>query len=153
MACAANLLLFIACSISDRVDVIYPIIYDILLGIAFLYYWPTLLALVSRAAPAGLKATLMGRVFLTLFHLEHPDRPDRRILRAHDAGSILDDARGDCGVWWVACDGAQQAPESCAGALKRERVVMRASRIPDPPRSPSDPVVHLHLKQIHRLIP
>jgi len=33
----------------------------------FLYYWPTLLALVSRAAPAGLKATLMGVVFLTLF--------------------------------------------------------------------------------------
>ena len=33
----------------------------------FLYYCPTLLALVSRAAPAGLKATLMGVVFLTLF--------------------------------------------------------------------------------------
>lgn len=67
MACAANLLLFIACSISDRVNVIYPFIYDIVLGVAFLYYWPTLLALVSRAAPAGLKATLMGCVFLTLF--------------------------------------------------------------------------------------
>ena len=36
-------------------------------GVAFLYYWPTLLALVSRAAPPGLKATLMGVVFLTLF--------------------------------------------------------------------------------------
>jgi proton-dependent oligopeptide transporter, POT family len=67
MACAANLLLFIACTISDRVSVIYPIIYDALLGVAFLYYWPTLLALVSRAAPPGLKATLMGVVFLTLF--------------------------------------------------------------------------------------
>jgi POT family proton-dependent oligopeptide transporter len=67
MACGANLLLSVACSISDRVNVIYPIIYDIILGVAFLYYWPTLLALVSRAAPAGLKATLMGCVFLTLF--------------------------------------------------------------------------------------
>jgi len=67
MASAANLLLFIACTISDRVSVIYPIIYDVILGVAFLYYWPTLLALVSRAAPPGLKATLMGVVFLTLF--------------------------------------------------------------------------------------
>ena len=67
MACAANLLLFVGCSISDRVNAIYPIIYDIILGVAFLYYWPTLLALVSRAAPAGLKATLMGVAFLSLF--------------------------------------------------------------------------------------
>ncbi len=67
MACAANLLLFVGSSVSDRVNVIYPIIYDIVLGVAFLYYWPTLLALVSRAAPAGLKATLMGTAFLSLF--------------------------------------------------------------------------------------
>jgi POT family proton-dependent oligopeptide transporter len=67
MACAANLLLFVGCTLSDRVSVIYPIAYDFILGIAFLYYWPTLLALVSRAAPAGLKATLMGVVFLSLF--------------------------------------------------------------------------------------
>jgi proton-dependent oligopeptide transporter, POT family len=67
LASAANLLLFIGCTISDRVSVIYPIVYDVLLGVAFLYYWPTLLALVSRAAPPGLKATLMGVVFLSLF--------------------------------------------------------------------------------------
>jgi POT family proton-dependent oligopeptide transporter len=68
MASAANLLLFIGSSTSSgRVSVIYPIMYDFLLGVAFLYYWPTLLALVSRAAPPGLKATLMGVVFLTLF--------------------------------------------------------------------------------------
>ena len=68
MASAANVLLFIGSSTSSgRVPVIYPIMYDVLLGVAFLYYWPTLLALVSRAAPPGLKATLMGVVFLTLF--------------------------------------------------------------------------------------
>jgi POT family proton-dependent oligopeptide transporter len=44
-----------------------PALYDALLGIGFLYYWPTLLALVSRAAPPRLRATLMGSVFLTLF--------------------------------------------------------------------------------------
>ena len=37
------------------------------LGISFLYYWPTLLALVSRAAPARINATLMGLTFMSLF--------------------------------------------------------------------------------------
>ncbi|MEO6968212.1 MAG: peptide MFS transporter [Rhodanobacteraceae bacterium] len=63
----ANLLLVIACVVSPRTNVIVPVLYDVLLGIAFLYYWPTLLALVSRAAPASVKATMMGAVFLTLF--------------------------------------------------------------------------------------
>lgn len=63
----ANLLLVAACVVSDRVSVLVPVVYDILLGIGFLYYWPTMLALVSRAAPPGLKATLMGFVFMTLF--------------------------------------------------------------------------------------
>jgi POT family proton-dependent oligopeptide transporter len=39
----------------------------VLLGVAFLYYWPTLLALVSRAAPHRVKATMMGCAFLSLF--------------------------------------------------------------------------------------
>ena len=63
----ANLLLVVACMASNRTNVLVPIVYDTLLGIGFLYYWPTLLALVSRAAPASVKATLMGAVFLTLF--------------------------------------------------------------------------------------
>ena len=37
------------------------------LGISFHYYWPTLLALVSRAAPAKVNSTLMGRAFMSLF--------------------------------------------------------------------------------------
>ena len=67
IACAANVILFVGCTLSDRVSVLYPIAYDVLLGVAFLYYWPTLLALVSSAAPSGIKATMMGVVFLTLF--------------------------------------------------------------------------------------
>jgi len=63
----ANLLLVVACLIGARVNVLFPIIYDILLGLGFLYYWPTLLALVSRAAPASVKAMMMGAVFLSLF--------------------------------------------------------------------------------------
>ena len=63
----ANLILVAACLVSARTSALVPIAYDILLGIGFLYYWPTLLALVSRAAPASIKATMMGAVFLTLF--------------------------------------------------------------------------------------
>ena len=45
----------------------WPFLYCALQGIAFLFYWPTLLALVSRAAPAKINATMMGITFLTLF--------------------------------------------------------------------------------------
>jgi POT family proton-dependent oligopeptide transporter len=37
------------------------------MGIAFLYYWPVTLALVSRAAPAKVNATMMSASFLALF--------------------------------------------------------------------------------------
>jgi POT family proton-dependent oligopeptide transporter len=67
LAALANLVLVAACLTSVHISPLAPLLYDILLGIAFLYYWPTLLALVSRAAPARVKATLMGAVFLTLF--------------------------------------------------------------------------------------
>jgi POT family proton-dependent oligopeptide transporter len=68
IACIANLLLVAACMLSPgRVPVLVPFTYDVLLGVAFLYYWPPLLALVSRAAPPQVRATLMGAVFLSLF--------------------------------------------------------------------------------------
>lgn len=67
MACAANLLLVLGCTAFVRVPAAFPVSYDVLLGIAFLYYWPPLLALVSRAAPPAIKATMMGVVFLSLF--------------------------------------------------------------------------------------
>ena len=67
MAAVANFLLVIGCVLSSRVPAIYPVAYDVLLGVAFLYYWPPLLALISRAAPPGWKATLIGAAFLSLF--------------------------------------------------------------------------------------
>lgn len=67
MCCAANLLLVIASWLPGRAHVLFPTLYDVLLGVAFIYYWPTLLALVSLAAPRKLKSTLIGVVFLTLF--------------------------------------------------------------------------------------
>ncbi len=67
MAAVANLIIVVACLLGPRTSAIAPVVYDVLLGVAFLYYWPTLLALVSRAAPPQVKATLMGAIFLTLF--------------------------------------------------------------------------------------
>jgi POT family proton-dependent oligopeptide transporter len=67
IAALANLVLVIACMLGGRPSGLFPVVYDVLLGVAFLYYWPTLLALVSRAAPQKLKATMMGSAFLSLF--------------------------------------------------------------------------------------
>jgi proton-dependent oligopeptide transporter, POT family len=66
IACGANLLLVAGCAFLKPVPAIIPVVYDTLLGIAFLYYWPTLLALVSREAPPRVRATLMGTAFLSL---------------------------------------------------------------------------------------
>jgi POT family proton-dependent oligopeptide transporter len=46
---------------------VWPFLYSVLQGVGFIYYWPTLLALVSRCAPAKVNATMMGICFLTLF--------------------------------------------------------------------------------------
>jgi len=66
---AANLVLVaaIAAAGSGRVLWVWPFLYSALQGIGFIYYWPTLLALVSRSAPAKINATMMGICFLVLF--------------------------------------------------------------------------------------
>jgi POT family proton-dependent oligopeptide transporter len=69
LAAVSNLILVaaIAGSGGARVNPIWPFLYFASLGIAFLYYWPTLLALVSRASPIKVNATMMGMAYLTLF--------------------------------------------------------------------------------------
>jgi POT family proton-dependent oligopeptide transporter len=69
IAAASNLILVAAIFASggSPVHPICPFLYSAGLGISFLYYWPTLLALVSRAAPAKVNATLMGLAFMSLF--------------------------------------------------------------------------------------
>ncbi|QUD89633.1 hypothetical protein [Phenylobacterium montanum] len=37
------------------------------MGIAFLYYWPTLMALVSRRSPPQVSEAMLGVIFLSLF--------------------------------------------------------------------------------------
>jgi POT family proton-dependent oligopeptide transporter len=69
LAATANLILVVAIVSSggEPIHPLWPALYCAGLGVAFLYYWPTLLALVSRAAPASANATMMGIAFLTLF--------------------------------------------------------------------------------------
>ena len=69
LAAASNLVLVAAILASGGrpVHPVWPVLYCAGQGIAFLYYWPTLLALVSRAAPARVNATMMGFAFMSLF--------------------------------------------------------------------------------------
>ena len=50
-----------------RTAVWWPLACFIGMGVGFLWYWPVLLALISRAAPAKVNATMMGAAFLSLF--------------------------------------------------------------------------------------
>jgi POT family proton-dependent oligopeptide transporter len=67
LAAGANLSLAAGSMLFARVPAVFPVLYGVLLGVGFLYQWPTLLALVSRAAPTKVKATMMGAAFLSLF--------------------------------------------------------------------------------------
>ena len=52
---------------TGRVLWVWPVMFCAVQGVGFMYFWPTLLALVSRAAPPKINATMMGVCFLTLF--------------------------------------------------------------------------------------
>jgi POT family proton-dependent oligopeptide transporter len=69
LAAASNMILVVAILAAGSAPVhpFWPFLYCAGLGIAFIYYWPTLLALVSRAAPAKVNATMMGLAYMTLF--------------------------------------------------------------------------------------
>jgi POT family proton-dependent oligopeptide transporter len=66
---AANLVLVAAIIAANGKLVlwVWPFLYCVLQGVGFIYYWPTLLALVSRCAPPRVNATMMGICFLVLF--------------------------------------------------------------------------------------
>jgi POT family proton-dependent oligopeptide transporter len=50
-----------------KVGVIWPVMCFAGMGFGFIWYWPVLLALISRAAPKKVNSTLMGASFLSLF--------------------------------------------------------------------------------------
>jgi POT family proton-dependent oligopeptide transporter len=65
----ANLILVAAMAAygSSRVLWIWPFLFCAIQGVGFMYFWPPFLALVSRAAPPKVNATMMGAAFLVLF--------------------------------------------------------------------------------------
>ena len=52
---------------SGKAGVLLPFLGCAGMGIGFLYYWPPLLALISRTAPASINATMVSGAYLTLF--------------------------------------------------------------------------------------
>ncbi len=52
---------------ADSVGAGWAIAGWLIMGLAWMYYWPTTLAIVSRAAPPGTASTLMGVAFLSPF--------------------------------------------------------------------------------------
>jgi POT family proton-dependent oligopeptide transporter len=80
----ANLVIMIPAYWVDQgatgVSPLWPVALFTLNALGFLYYWPTQLALFSRAAPAQVNATMMGMLFFSIF-----------------AGNIL---VGTFGGWW-----------------------------------------------------
>ena len=69
LVASANLILVAAILAlgDDGLSPIWPFLYFAMMGFSFLFYWPVTLALVSRAAPAPVNATMMGVAFLALF--------------------------------------------------------------------------------------
>ena len=52
---------------AGKASILFPLIAYFLSGVAFMFSWPTMLALVSRRAPAGVNAMMMAAVYLTAF--------------------------------------------------------------------------------------
>ncbi len=69
LAAASNLVLVAAIFLSggELIHPLWPVLYCVGLGISFMYYWPTLLALVSRMTPPRINATMIGIAFMSLF--------------------------------------------------------------------------------------
>ncbi|MEI9964626.1 MAG: hypothetical protein WDM92_07890 [Caulobacteraceae bacterium] len=63
-----------------KVDAVWALLLSAVLGPAFVYQWPTTLALNSRAAPRSANSTLIGVAFLSLFVTYNAIGLARRVL-------------------------------------------------------------------------
>jgi POT family proton-dependent oligopeptide transporter len=66
----ANLLMMLPADWAQdggRVSAIWPILLFALNALGFMFYWPTLLAMFSRAAPTAVNGTMMGLLFFSTF--------------------------------------------------------------------------------------
>jgi POT family proton-dependent oligopeptide transporter len=65
-----NLLMMVPAGVAQdggRVSAGWPILLFALNALGFMFYWPTLLAMFSRAAPAAVNGTMMGLLFFSTF--------------------------------------------------------------------------------------
>lgn len=69
VGCAALVFAFgnLGVDAPDSVNIGWALAGYLIMGLGWMYYWPTLLALVSRAAPPAIASTLMGMAFLSPF--------------------------------------------------------------------------------------
>ena len=69
IAAVSALILAVASALGTpgHVSPLWPALAFAGFGIAFLYYWPTLMALVSRRAPEGTGGAMLGVIFMSLF--------------------------------------------------------------------------------------
>lgn len=68
MACSVGMLALGSLLAGEaKVAIVFPLVAYFLSGIAFMYQWPTALALVSRRAPKKINALMMAGAYLTLF--------------------------------------------------------------------------------------
>ena len=70
--------------------VIWPMLGFSGMGVAFIYYWPVLLALISRAAPAEGQFDADGRVLPVAVRRQRGDGLGRQLLRPDEPGGLLD---------------------------------------------------------------
>jgi POT family proton-dependent oligopeptide transporter len=66
-ASAGLIVLGILLAGGGKVGALYPVLACVGMGIAFLYYWPPLLALISRTARPSINATMVSGAYLSLF--------------------------------------------------------------------------------------
>ena len=116
IAAASNLILVAAIFASGGAPVhpIWPFLYSAGLGISFLYYWPTLLALVSRAAPAKVNATLMGLAFMSLFISNNLIGWIGGFYEKMSPAAVLGNARGDRHRRRPSCRALRSSPQPSA---------------------------------------
>ncbi len=70
LAGLANALMILPAGWADggaQVGMIWPVLLNAVNAAAFIFYWPTILALFSRSAPRAVTGTMMGLLFCSLF--------------------------------------------------------------------------------------
>lgn len=94
LICAASVALMAlsaAMAGDGKISPLLPFLAYAGVGIAFMWYWPPLLALVSREAPKSINAMMMGSAYLTLF--------GSNLMMGWYGGKY--EALGPVTFWWI----------------------------------------------------